>query len=307
MSKKISTKLFYRYYGNWIELYKKGAIRQVTLDKYYLTERKLRELAPELRLSELNRQTYQKLLNDYAETHEKHTTLDFHHHLKAAIIDALDDGMIKTDPTRRVIIKGRKPKPKKKKYLNLFELQMLLKQLKLGTEPNWDWFILLVAKTGLRYAEALALTPNDFNYEKQVITVTKTWNYKYAGGGFRPTKNPTSKHNVMIDWQLAQQFKQITQGMDPDKPIFVSGRAFNSTINIILERLCYQAEIPVISIHGLRHTHASLLLYEGVSVASVAKRLGHANITTTQKTYLHIIQELENKDNDKVMHHLSQL
>ena len=41
--------------------------------------------------------------------------------------------------------------------------------------------------------------------------------------------------------------------------------------------------------------------------ASVAKRLGHANTTTTQETYIHIIEELENKDNDKVLHHLSQL
>lgn len=84
-------------------------------------------------------------------------------------------------------------------------------------------------------------------------------------------------------------------------------RVFNSTVNKILEKYCNQQNIPVISIHGLRHTHASLLLYEGVSIASVAKRLGHANTTTTQTTYLHIIEELENKDNDKVLHHLSQL
>lgn len=44
-----------------------------------------------------------------------------------------------------------------------------------------------------------------------------------------------------------------------------------------------------------------LLLFAGVSIASVARRLGHASMTTTQKTYLHIIQELENKDVDLVM------
>lgn len=65
--------------------------------------------------------------------------------------------------------------------------------------------------------------------------------------------------------------------------------------------------IPVISIHGLRHTHASLLLFTGVSIASVARRLGHSSMTTTQKTYLHIIQELENKDIDLVMRSLSGL
>ena len=63
----------------------------------------------------------------------------------------------------------------------------------------------------------------------------------------------------------------------------------------------------MITVHGLRHTHASLLLFAGVSIASVARRLGHASMTTTQKTYLHIIQELENKDIDIVMRALSSL
>lgn len=67
------------------------------------------------------------------------------------------------------------------------------------------------------------------------------------------------------------------------------------------------AKVPIISVHGLRHTHASLLLFAGVSIASVARRLGHASMTTTQKTYLHIIQELENQDVDLVMRSLSGL
>lgn len=59
--------------------------------------------------------------------------------------------------------------------------------------------------------------------------------------------------------------------------------------------------------HGLRHTHASLLLFQGVSIASVSKRLGHANMTTTQNVYLHIVQELESKDTDLVMRAMSTL
>ena len=65
--------------------------------------------------------------------------------------------------------------------------------------------------------------------------------------------------------------------------------------------------MPIITVHGLRHTHASLLLFAGVSVASVAKRLGHSSMTTTQKVYLHVIQELENQDVDLVMRSLSGL
>ena len=310
MSRKhYSTKLFYKYYMDWIKLYKEKAVRKVTLDKYYLTHRKIKELAPELHMNELNRQSYQKLLNNYAATHEKQTTLDFHHHLKAALVDALDEGLLEHDPTRRAIIKGVDPSNKKNKFLNLYELQKLLRHLDLGDELNWDWFILLVSKTGLRFAEALALTPEDFDFERQQIIVNKSWNYKTPIGNFQKTKNESSNRVVMVDWQLMNQFKSLIRNKESDWPIFVphNKRVFNSTVNGLLEKYCYKLDIPTISVHGLRHTHASLLLYEGVSVASVAKRLGHANTTTTQETYIHIIEELENKDNDKVLHHLSQL
>lgn len=100
----------------------------------------------------------------------------------------------------------------------------------------------------------------------------------------------------------------MTKRLPEDKPIFAGkSKIYNSTVNEALTRHCKKCGISEISIHGLRHTHASLLLFAGVSIASVARRLGHASMTTTQKTYLHIIQELENKDVDLVMRTLSGL
>lgn len=307
--KKYSTKLFYKYYLDWIHIYKDNAVRQVTLDKYYLVQKRLKELAPDLHMNELNRRNYQQILNLYARNHEKTTTLDFHHHLKASLFDAVDDGLLKSDPTRRAIIKGCSPSEKKIKYLNLFDLQKLLRSLDLRSELNWDWFFLLIAKTGLRFAEALALTKEDFDFEKQRIIINKSWNYKEKVGHFQPTKNESSNRTVMVDWQLMQQFQSLIRSKEDDQLIFFDKdqRVYNSTLNQKLAIYCEKLDIPIISIHGLRHTHASLLLYEGVSIASVAKRLGHSNTTTTQETYIHIIRELENKDNDKILHHLSQL
>lgn len=115
----------------------------------------------------------------------------------------------------------------------------------------------------------MAITPEDFDFARQMLSISKTWDYK-GDGGLLPTKN-------------------------------------KSTVNDVLTRHCKACGISEISIHGLRHTHASLLLFAGVSIASVARRLGHASMTTTQKTYLHIIQELENKDVDLVMRTLSGL
>ena len=299
--------LFYEYYKQWIEVYKKGAIREATMAKYLMTQKWVEKLVPKLRVSELTRTAYQQLLNDYAKEHERQTTLDFHHQLKGAILDAVDEGLIERDPTRKAIIKGKTPKVKKIKYLNQFELHTLIANLDIKAEPNWDCFILLVAKTGMRFSEALAITPADFDFSRQTLSISKTWDYK-GEGGFLPTKNKSSVRKIQIDWQVVVKFSELTKNLPEDKPIFVGEtKIYNSTVNDVLTRHCKKCGISEISIHGLRHTHASLLLFAGVSIASVARRLGHASMTTTQKTYLHIIQELENKDVDLVMRTLSGL
>ncbi len=299
--------LFCEYYKQWVEVYKRGAIREATMSKYLMTQKWVERLVPELKVSEMTRSAYQQLLNDYAKEHERQTTLDFHHQLKGAILDALDEGLIPRDPTRKAIIKGKTPKAKKIKYLNQFELHTLIVDLNIGEEVNWDWFILLVAKTGMRFSEALAITPADFDFARQTLSISKTWDYK-GDGGFLPTKNSSSVRKIQIDWQIVVKFSELVKNLPEDKPIFVGEeKIYNSTVNDVLARHCKACGISEISIHGLRHTHASLLLYAGVSIASVARRLGHASMTTTQKTYLHIIQELENKDVDLVMRTLSGL
>lgn len=301
------TLLFSEYFQQWIDIYKKGAIREATMAKYRMTQRWVEKLMPELKVAELNRTAYQQLLNAYAKEHERQTTLDFHHQLKGAILDAVDDGLIERDPTRKAIIKGKTPRVKKIKYLSQFELYTLISDLDLKEEPNWDWFILLVAKTGMRFSEALAITPGDFDFARQTLSISKTWDYK-GEGGFLPTKNKSSVRKIQIDWQIVVKFSELIKGLPEDQPIFVGeSKIYNSTVNDALTRHCRECGISEISIHGLRHTHASLLLFAGVSIASVARRLGHASMTTTQKTYLHIIQELENKDVDLVMRTLSGL
>lgn len=300
--------LFCTYYKQWVSIYKEGAIRKVTLSKYKMTISWIEKIIPNVKLADMDRLTYQSLLNGYALYHERQTTMDFHHQLKGAILDAVDEGLIERDPTRKAIIKGKTPKSKKPKYLNQFELHTLLDNLNLTSEINWDWFILLVAKTGMRFSEALALTPDDFDFAKQQLSISKTWDYK-ENTGFLPTKNRSSIRKIQLDWQTVVQFSQLVKNLPPDRPIFLHNkeRAYNSTVNNILYRTCKKAKIPTITVHGLRHTHASLLLFAGVSIASVARRLGHSSMTTTQKTYLHIIQELENQDIDLVMRSLSGL
>ncbi|MYY32604.1 tyrosine-type recombinase/integrase, partial [Lactobacillus salivarius] len=298
--------LFKDYFEFWIKLYKEDAVRPVTLEKYRNNQKHIAKIIPNLKMKDFDRNAYQELLNQYALTHERQTVIDFHHQVKGAILDAVDDGLIDRDPTRKAIFKGKAPREKKQKYLNQFELHNLLEDLDLGMEITWDWLILLIAKTGLRFSEALGLTPADFDFARQTISVNKTWDYK-TNTGFQPTKNRSSIRKVQMDWQLGMQFQHLIKNLNEDEPIFVNGPVCNSTPNNCLARHCRKCGIPEISIHGLRHTHASLLMFAGVSIASVSRRLGHSSITTTQKVYMHIISELENQDNDLVMRYLSSL
>ena len=273
---------FHEYFSDWMQTYKKGAVRPITYQKYEMTLIRLKELAPQLQIFELNKRTYQNLINEYAKTHERQTVMNFHHHLKAAILDAIDEKLLDSDCTRKVVIKGMAPVEKKPKFINQLELKELINKLDLSylyktyetnlgkhkgktyNAANWDWLILLVSKTGLRFSEALALTPNDFDFENNRLKVSKTWNYKNkTGNNFDETKNTSSKRVVDIDDQLSKQFYELINKnrVENDEPIFVKGRVFNSTINARLYVLCKKANVPIISIHGLRHTHASLLLY----------------------------------------------
>ena len=232
------TSLFWQYYKQWVDVYKKDAIREATMSKYLMTQKWVEKLAPDLKISELTRTTYQQILNDYAKEHERQTTLDFHHQLKGAILDAVDEGLIERDPTRKAIIKGKAPRAKKIKYLNQFELHTLIANLDIREEPNWDWFILLVAKTGMRFSEALAITPGDFDFARQTLSISKTWDYK-GDGGFLPTKNKSSVRKIQVDWQIVVKFSELVKGLPQDKPIFVGkSKIYNSTVNDVLTRHC---------------------------------------------------------------------
>jgi len=301
--RKKNNQLFVDYYDEWVATYKVGAIKEVTLQKYRINGKRVRDMIPNVTLSDLDRRTYQQMLNEYALTHEKQTTMDFHHQIKGCIQDAFHDGLIDRDPTYKAIIKGKEARNKKPKFLHTDELKKLARTLDLNAGINIDWFILLMAKTGLRFAEGLGLTPNDFDFTKNTLTVNKTWNYKKSNNHFDDTKNQSSIRTIALDWQIIGQFGPLIRDLPEDEPIFIKKkenghytRVFNSTYNNYLKKKCLEADVPVVTLHSLRHTHASVLLSAGVSIHSIADRLGHSNVTTTQEVYTHIINDLKEKD-----------
>lgn len=72
------------------------------------------------------------------------------------------------------------------------------------------------------------------------------------------------------------------------EPIFVENKIYNLTINDLLERRCNAIYIPIITIHDIRHSHASLLIEMGFGPLLIAERLGHEKVQTTLDTYGHL-------------------
>ncbi|MCH1723331.1 site-specific integrase [Lactococcus formosensis] len=295
-------------------MYKVGAVSEVTLAKYRIASKFLRQVCPKLFLSDFDRMEFQKILNEYAKNHERQTTADFHTQVKACIRDLFHDRQLEIDPTYRAVIKGKAPSDKKKKFLQVEELQKLMHALDLNNEIGIDWMVFIIAKTGIRFAEALAITPEDFDWTENKLSIDKTWDYKSGRGGFKPTKTKGSVRKITLDWQTIGLVKPMLQDLPPHEPIFIEKlengsykKYFNSTLNNFMSRKCKEAGITEISCHGLRHTHASVLLSAGVSIHSISARLGHADVGVTQETYAHVLDELQKKDDQKMIATLMQI
>ncbi len=143
-------------------------------------------------------------------------------------------------------------------------------------------FILLVLNTGIRKAEAAGLEWQDINYEKHMISITRTSQYIPGTGMIESTpKSKSSVRSIPISDKLVAEFKEyrkwqeseikrlggLYQGKHGDKArLFTTlyGKPiFDSTFREWLNKYLAWCGVPRISVHGLRHTFASILIANG--------------------------------------------
>lgn len=169
--------------------------------------------------------------------------------------------------------------------------------------PLW----LLLATTGLRRGEALGLRWQDLDFEMGRAAIRQSLT---SGGGklaFAPPKTAKSRRAMSLDpttvsalrsqratqaeHQLAAGIRATASGLvfarddgSPTRPDSVSRR---------FKQLAKAADLPVIRIHDLRHTYATIALAAGTHPKVVAERLGHSTIAITLDTYSHVLPSLE--------------
>lgn len=295
------------YHQWWCFVYKRSSVRDVTFMKYRIANRWLRDIIPNVRLKDMTRSVYQDFMNQLGKKMAKQTLMDVNNQIKRSLKDAQYEGLIDRDPSYGLELSGQETKHSHEKFISQHEVDLLLEQLDYGTDltknkTKFSWFVFLGIKTGFRMAETLGLTVDNFDFENNKITIDKSLNYKTKDIHFQPTKNKASMRTVEVDNVTMMLFKNLIKDVPEGVPIFAQNneRIHNSVVNDYIAEKCEEAGIPRITSHSLRHTHASILLANGVSMQSVSKRLGHADLTTTQDVYSHITDELAKKDGDKI-------
>lgn len=195
------------------------------------------------------------------------------------------------------------------KFLEAEEVKKLLDAM----DGCWTWkyFTEFLVLSGLRFGEAAALTYSDIDYENKLIHVTKT--YDSINKVTTSTKTECSCRDVYMQPELeavlhrASVFmkeQQLLKGYhNPDKLFFLTTvgthanyPAYNKYLSVTSLKVLGRKITP----HTLRHTHASLLLENEVSIDAISRRLGHENSKVTREIYLHVTEKLKEKDNEQI-------
>lgn len=296
------------YFKNWAITYKLNK-HPSTFKRYQDTLRILKENFGDVPIQRITRQDYQRLINNFAQGHTKETVRKLHNHVKSCVKDAISEGYIQSDFTERAEIYGLVPAKKDEdKFLEYEDAKKIYEYLfSLADKTKTHYLILLALVTGMRYGEIVGLTRNDFNFNENIITINKTWDYK-KGNGFGPTKNQQSERILPVDPKVMGLFKEWFEvekdnelGLVFFSPHSKSKVIVNGTTNKVLANLLKKLEIENVTMHALRHTHSSILLLHDVSVYYVSERLGHSDINTTLKTYTHILRHIRAKEEKRVL------
>lgn len=188
------------------------------------------------------------------------------------------------------------------KYLEREEIAQLIPEL--HVEINCLAIRALIL-SGLRVGEMLALNKSDVITDERVIHVTKTLD-PGKGVVLQGAKTYSGNRDVYIQDELLELVREINRYMlETDLRCGIRSEFFlhdlagkplqYARLNNYFKENCERVLHRRLSLHSLRHTHASLLFEAGMSVDSVSRRLGHSSSRVTQDVYIHVTKKLEAK------------
>ena len=280
------------YFKQWCEVYKRPNVSDVTYKTYVGTQRKIKRFFSDKKLKDITATEYQRVLNQYAETHAQNTVKHFNTQVKSCIDMAVHEGYIKRNFCKFAKINAKnKGRDLTTKFLEVEEYERLIYETRKHPDSAVHAAIYIIAKTGIRFAECLGLTVDDIDYENRMLSVNKTWDYK-NNTGFLPTKTKSSIREIPLDDEFIKFVDQLPPTEDGRLLPSLSNNAVNKTLRKIVGR--------EVRIHSLRHTYASYLIAHDIDLISVSQVLGHENLNITLEVYAHQLQEQKSRNDEKI-------
>ncbi|KRO14212.1 prophage Lp2 protein 2, integrase [Lactiplantibacillus xiangfangensis] len=308
-----STKSFVAYFTEWYQTFKEPTIAAATKKNYLFTKDKITNYFDDMKIGNITRSMYQEFLNGLADTYSRETVAKIAGHCRACIIDAVEDGVIRHNFTNRTTVPNCIDAESEvgNNYLDVQDMSKLKDFIAPKASINNMSAVMILTSllTGARYSEVAGLTWSDIDYKAKTIRINKTLDYK-GDGDFLPTKTKASNRVITITDGLIKVLgdlhqEQVAAGVQNDLHLIFIGKhstkvPTDNAVNKLLRTAHKKLGIKKITFHGLRHTHASYLIYKNVSIYVISQRLGHSDVGITQRVYAHVIAELRHEQVDLI-------
>ena len=303
--KKVQAETYQEVYDLWIETYKKTVEESTFVKTIGIFRNHILPAMGAYKIDKINLAICQRHVDEWVEKLVNGDKIKSY--ASIVIRYAMKHNYIQTNPFDLVDLPRKLKKRSAKADVENFYTKDQLREFLDCAEkqPNYKVyaFFRLLAFSGMRKGEALALTWEDINFKDSEISINKA-----LGQGFsqklyiKPTKTGTSRTIkmdeatmvILKEWKKQQRQAHLMLGFNVmQKNQLVFSNTKNSFIqpaktNDWLKSIINKNGLPAISTHGFRHTHCSLLFEAGATIKSVQDRLGHSDVKTTMDVYAHV-------------------
>lgn len=291
------TLTFREFYEKWIDINIKNAeinrsskqLYNNTLNKFtdFL---KIKYQKDDIKMKDITKSMFQEFLNWYGDGRTHETVRKIQNQMKRAFSDAIYDGIIERTPVYRTKINATKDsQAKDDKFIKYYDFNQISDYAVTRFEISY-FIIYLLCITGGRFSEIQRLQADDLNVEDNSLFL-------------RGTKTETSPRTIVISLEDVSFILKRLSDYPGDTPLMISNNAVTKSLRNIVKK--FELDKSHITLHMLRHTHCSVLINDGVDIHYVSKRLGHKDISTTLKTYSHLLDKKKSEEDEKVEAYLA--
>jgi len=229
------------------------------------------------------------------------TRIEARNIVKAALQSAVDQGVLRTN-VARLSKAPRRERPDIRPLVQA-DVPKLMKALNTGSSPDRAALFLLILGTGLRRSEALGLRWEDVDVENRLLYVRNQLVRREGEWVLAELKTHRSRRTISVHATILQSLRTV-RARQQDRQAIARGRGddlglvFTTSTgspvdpdNVLrsLKGALRRAGLADTTVHGLRHSAATILLSEGVDLRTIQEILGHSDFNMTANIYAHVL------------------